>query len=80
MVQQFYIDQPHSLRELVHNRLAGNPFVISRSLTINVNEDEVTLRGYVPTYYQKQLAQESIRNIEGVRTIHNELEVIDSPM
>lgn len=76
MVQQLHFDQPHQLKETIHNYLAGNPFIISRSLAVNVNDNEITLEGYVPTYYQKQLAQESIRNINGVEKIQNKLEVI----
>jgi osmotically-inducible protein OsmY len=34
------------------------------------------LRGIVRSYYQKQLAQESLRAISGVARITNELEVV----
>ena len=32
-------------------------------------------RGKVATYFQKQMAQESLRSIEGVQHIENQLEV-----
>ncbi len=79
MVQKHQIDPPHNLKELVHNRLAGSPFITSRSLAVDVETNSVTLRGYVPSYYQKQLAQESIRDIEGIEKIQNKLEVVISP-
>jgi len=34
------------------------------------------LTGAVATYYQKQMAQESVRTIEGVTSVRNELEVM----
>jgi osmotically-inducible protein OsmY len=35
----------------------------------------VTLRGVVRTYFQKQMAQEVVRRVDGVDEICNELEV-----
>ena len=36
----------------------------------------MTLRGRLPTYYLKQLAQHLIAEIKGVRRIINEIEVL----
>jgi osmotically-inducible protein OsmY len=36
----------------------------------------VRLRGSIPSYYLKQLAQETARKVPGVRRIQNELEVV----
>ena len=46
-----------------------------RRLRFEAREGRVTLRGMVQTYFQKQMAQEAIRNIDGVDEISNELEV-----
>lgn len=35
----------------------------------------VELRGYVPTFYLKQLAQECIRHVPGVFTVKNRIQV-----
>ncbi len=40
-----------------------------------VHDGRVTLKGVVGTYFQKQIAQEVIRRIDGVEDIANELEV-----
>lgn len=76
MVQQTYVDPPHSLSDRVHVALARNPYVVQRTVRFEVAEDaEVVLRGTVASYYQKQMAQESLRSIDGIRRVRNELEV-----
>jgi len=55
--------------------LERNPHLRGRSLRFETNEGRVTLRGIVHTYYQKQMAQEAVRHVDGVDEIRNELEV-----
>ena len=45
------------------------------TITCHYHEGMVFLRGRVNSYYQKQLAQETIRNVAGVEQIFNEIEV-----
>ena len=71
-----YRESGHSLEQLVHSALARNTHVRGRNLDIEVNEDRVVLKGVVGTYYQKQIAQETIRSVDGVNSIQNEIEVI----
>ena len=68
-------EQP-ALRELVETALARSSYLTGKNLRIEVHQDDVVLRGVVRSYYQKQLAQESLRKVQGVRFIKNELEVI----
>ena len=42
---------------------------------IETESGRVVLQGTVGTFYQKQMAQEALRRIEGVREIENRLEV-----
>ena len=44
-------------------------------LAIEASDGHVTLRGTVGSFYQKQMAQESLRAIDEIVTIDNELEV-----
>ena len=69
-------DRGQNLRDLVSVTLARNPYLAGRTLRIDVHENDVILSGVVQTYYQKQMAQESIRSTEGVRRVHNEIEVV----
>jgi osmotically-inducible protein OsmY len=66
----------HGLSEQVHHVLSRSPYFAGRSLRVEVENDSVTLRGVVGSYYQKQVAQETLRDIDGIDCIQNELEVI----
>jgi osmotically-inducible protein OsmY len=67
------IDMP--LDDQVHIALERNPHVARRNLHFETDRGRVILRGVVNTYYQKQMAQEAVRHIDGVHEIANELEV-----
>ncbi len=67
------IDMP--LNDRVFTALEQNPYLARRNLRFETEQGRVTLRGVVDTYFQKQMAQESIRNVDGVDEISNELEV-----
>lgn len=73
---QHYCDAPHDLRDLVQSALARSFHFAGRGIRVELDGDAVVLRGTVRSYYQKQVAQESVRSIDGVRRIRNELEVI----
>lgn len=46
-----------------------------RKLRFEAHAGQVTLRGVVGSYYQKQMAQELLRGLEGIQRIENQLEV-----
>lgn len=59
----------------VRRVLLGHPNLTNGKLRCESNDGRVTLKGVVSTYYQKQIAQELLRSVEGVREIVNQLEV-----
>lgn len=67
------IDSP--LEDKVLCALERNPRLARRNLRFETEQGCVTLRGVVRTYYEKQIAQETLRHIEGIDRICNELEV-----
>jgi osmotically-inducible protein OsmY len=67
------IDVP--LDDRVLTALERNPHVPCRNLRFETSEGRVTLRGVVDSYFQKQMAQEALRHVDGVDQISNELEV-----
>ena len=67
------IDVP--LDDRVLTALERNPHFSGRTLRFETESGRVTLRGTVRTYFQKQMAQEAVRTIDGVDEICNELEV-----
>ncbi len=63
------------LDDRVLTALERNPYLTRRNLRFETEQGRVTLRGVVTSYFQKQMAQEALRNVEGVAEIANELEV-----
>ena len=64
-----------SLAERITSALETNPYVNGRTLRIETEGSRVVMQGVVKTYFQKQMAQEAIRRIDGVQMIDNLLEV-----
>jgi len=59
----------------VANAIKKTPELARRQLRFEAKHGHVKLTGTVGTYFQKQMAQEAIRRVEGVEFIANELEV-----
>jgi osmotically-inducible protein OsmY len=76
MSEHRFYDSNHQLGELVRDRLARQTCFYGRNLQVEMQNDQVVLKGRVGSYYEKQLAQESVRSISGVTSIKNELEVV----
>jgi osmotically-inducible protein OsmY len=64
-----------ALQTRVHSVLRQNPYLPGRQLDFEMHQGKVVLRGTVGSWYQKQMAQEMVRSIEGVHQIENLLEV-----
>jgi osmotically-inducible protein OsmY len=64
-----------ALDDRVFHALECNPYVPGRNLRIETHSGRVTLRGVVGSYFQKQMAQEALRHVDGISEIANELEV-----
>ncbi len=63
------------LDDRVLTALERNPYLARRNLRFETSQGRVVLRGVVDSYYQKQMAQETLRHVDGVAEIANELEV-----
>jgi osmotically-inducible protein OsmY len=63
------------LASRVEQALAGCLALARYELAFDVEPVAVTLRGQVTSYYHKQLAQESLQRVAGVRAIRNEIKV-----
>jgi osmotically-inducible protein OsmY len=64
-----------ALDSRVHDALQQSPYLSNRKLRFETQQGRVVLRGIVASYYQKQMAQEALRRLEGVHQIENHLEV-----
>jgi osmotically-inducible protein OsmY len=63
------------LFEQIHEALVSSPHVPIREVRVEAAEGRVVLKGCVRSFFQKQMAQEAIRRIDGVESIENLLEV-----
>jgi osmotically-inducible protein OsmY len=63
------------LADRAHRALQNNPHLPPAGVRLSAREGRVTLQGTVRSFYQKQMAQESLRDVEGVSEIENQLEV-----
>jgi osmotically-inducible protein OsmY len=64
-----------TLDHRVLRALEDNPHLAGRRLRFETHEGRVVLHGVVSSYYQKQMAQESLRRLEGIQAIENQLQV-----
>jgi osmotically-inducible protein OsmY len=55
--------------------LERSPHLGRKQLRLEARAGRLTLRGIVDSYYQKQMAQETLRKIDGIQSIDNLLEV-----
>jgi len=63
------------LAETVDRALRATGHASLRRLDVGVRDGVVVLRGRVPTYYLKQLAQEAVLRVKGINQLSNRLEV-----
>ncbi|MDZ4818063.1 MAG: BON domain-containing protein [Planctomycetota bacterium] len=63
------------LARRVQTALEMHPNVPARQLRFETSEGRVVLQGQVTSYYQKQMAQEALRRLDGVDQIDNQLVV-----
>jgi len=66
---------PSPLYQKIHEALSMNPHVSTQNVRIEAAEGKVVLKGQVSSFFQKQMAQEAIRRLDGVQMIDNLLEV-----
>ena len=59
----------------IQTALDQNPHLTGRKLRIETHQGRVTLHGVVRSFYQKQMAQETLRSVVGIAQIENHLEV-----
>jgi osmotically-inducible protein OsmY len=70
------MSDPTSLLEnRIDSAIQGNPQLTGRICHVEMRPGRIVLRGVVRSYYQKQVAQEVVRQVDGVERIENHLEV-----
>jgi osmotically-inducible protein OsmY len=67
------------IAEGAETRLRSNSYLALKNVTCDFRDGVLTLRGCLPTYYLKQMAQTAVARMEGVQRIVNEIVVVASP-
>ena len=56
--------------------ILDRPHLTHQRIWCEFDGEQLFLRGQVPTFYFKQLAQEAVADLDGVQQIVNEIEVV----
>lgn len=62
--------------ERAKQRILHRPHLTQQRIWCEFLDGRLFLRGQVPSFYFKQIAQEAVAGMEGVRQIVNEIEVV----
>jgi osmotically-inducible protein OsmY len=62
--------------EKAKQRILHQPHLTQQRIWCEFDQGRLFLRGQVPSFYFKQIAQEAVAGMEGVRQIVNEIEVV----
>ncbi len=63
------------LLEQIQGALSSSPYIPARQLHVEAADGLVRIEGTVGSFFQKQMAQEVVRRLDGVQRIENELQV-----
>ena len=63
------------IKELAEERLRRNPYSPLKNVCCDYLDGVLLLRGFLPTYYLKQVAQEAVADLEGVSRTDNQIQV-----
>lgn len=66
----------NDVTEAARQRLTSSPYATIRSVSCEYDGGMLRLRGSVPTFYHKQLAQEAVADLRGVLQVVNQTEVM----
>jgi len=71
-------DADRAIADQISTQLADTRRASLRRLSVNVHAGEVTLRGSVGSFYEKQIAIQACRMLEGIDRLVDALEVAGS--
>ncbi len=66
-----------SVSELAERRLHESPYFFLKRINCDFERGRLTLRGTVPMWQLKQIAESIVARVDGVRQVVNEVEVFD---
>ena len=69
---------PSGIAATAEARFRSSSYRALRGITCNAEQGVLVLEGRLSSFFQKQLAQEIVANIEGVMQVVNQIEVVGS--
>lgn len=66
---------PAALADRVHDALESSPHLTPRTMRVETEHGSVRLAGDVGSFFEKQIAQEVVRRVDGVDQVVNQLQV-----
>jgi osmotically-inducible protein OsmY len=68
---------PLAIKILAEARLQASPYPSIRKVVCVYEDGLLLLRGRLPTFFHKQLAQAAVADIVGVKQVVNQIEVLE---
>jgi osmotically-inducible protein OsmY len=65
----------HPIEETARTRLRRKAYLALRHVSCNYQNGVLVLRGRLPSYYLKQVAQEAVGRLAGVDRVENQIRV-----
>lgn len=65
-----------TLEERIESAADDSPYLTGSNISLEQISERVVVRGVVSTYYEKQMAQETLLRVDGVESVDNHLEVL----
>ena len=65
-----------TLEERIGSAADESPYLSGSDISVENDTQRVVVRGVVSTYYEKQMAQETLLRVDGVESVDNHLEVL----
>ena len=68
----------HHVTQAAHERLRKSLYLSIRNVSCEYDDGRLLLRGQLPNFYHKQMAQVAVAGLEGVTQVANATEVMPS--
>jgi hypothetical protein len=67
---------PFTITEMAERKLHSKPYQALKNVSCDWRDGVLVLRGRLPSYYLKQVAQEVVARLDGVEGMDNQIQVV----
>jgi BON domain len=71
------VERTLGIDELAESRLRSNSYLALKNVTCELSHGRLVLRGCLPSYYLKQVAQEVVASVADGMPVVNQISVLD---